>query len=260
MPATEPQLATLLGIDEELASRVTLSALGRPFTALAVQTVHSGIDYATLGQGWNHPQARISYRNADGPSFGKSRERQERSRKTLAALANTLIHEPDAGSRLVAAFCSEIGRPQNTGNATFAAVSAALEAELVLPLRALSEGIVSMTRTFNGAPVPRADIERVVDEIVAHVLDGSFSEWRYTNAVGVRQLEGLSAQQIAIWREPTSMSHTATLETHEDREESSFGCEIPSHTPIPHAHSAHPIPILRPRATPPLSRPADGWR
>eukprot|EP00966_Prymnesium_polylepis_P139441 3222066-Prymnesium_polylepis.1 len=38
-----------------------------------------------------------------------------------------------------------------------------------------------MTTTFSGNPVPRAPIEATVDAIVGTVLNGTFSDWRYTN-------------------------------------------------------------------------------
>ena len=55
---------------------------------------------------------------------------------------------------IVSAFCVEIGAPEIAAGATFPAVAAALRGELVLPLRALKEGIVSMTTTFNGGTPP----------------------------------------------------------------------------------------------------------
>ena len=73
-----------------------------------------------------------------------------------------------------------------------------------------------MTRTFNGGAVPRAAIQATVEEIVAAVLAGRFSQWRYENDVGRAQLAGLSAAQVALWREPTSVQWGPTLRTHED--------------------------------------------
>ena len=105
---------------------------------------------------------------------------------------------------IVGAFCTEIGRPEAAANATFEAVAAALQGELLLPLRALSEGVTSMTSTFNGAPVPRAPIEAVVKDIIAHVLDGTFAEWRYTNSVGKRQVTPLARRRFARAR-PTAV-------------------------------------------------------
>ena len=136
----------------------------------------------------------------------------------MVALAQRLVGGGAAGAEaaLVELLCAEIGRPAAAAEATFAAAAAALDAELVLPLRALNEGIVSMTTTFNGAPVPRKAVEACVGDVTRHVLNGSFAAWRYSNAVGAAQLAGLSDAQIAVWREPTSVAHTDALRTHED--------------------------------------------
>ena len=50
------------------------------------------------------------------------------------------------------------------------------------------------------------------------MLRGTFSEWRYTNPIGQKQLEGLTPSQIAKWREPTRVEHSSLLITHEDAE------------------------------------------
>ena len=191
----EHDLASTLG-DEALAHQIfsTLPAAhAEAFAALAAQAVRSGIDYKTLGLGWDHPQTRTAYRDVSGASFScsASRQRQKRSLESLISLGKNITADGSARDAteagLVSAFCTEIGRPQAAANAKFPAVAAALQGELTLPLRALSEGIVSMTRTFNGAPVPRAPIETIVSSIISHVLDGSFTDWRYTNPVGQRQ-------------------------------------------------------------------------
>lgn len=52
-----------------------------------------------------------------------------------------------------------------------------------------------MQQTFNGAPVPRGPVLAAVEALTAAVLAHRFSEWRYTNPVGRRQLEGLSEAQ-----------------------------------------------------------------
>ena len=66
-------------------------------------------------------------------------------------------------------------------------------------MRALNEGVDSplgnMQQTFNGAPVPRGPVLAAVEALTAAVLAHRFSEWRYTNPVGRRQLEGLSEAQ-----------------------------------------------------------------
>ena len=187
--------------------------------ALDAQAVKSGIDYATLGQGWSHPTARVEYRNAEGDSFRKSSKRQLASRERIESLVKTLAAADDEDAKqraLITAFCEEIGSAAHAANATWDGVRAALDGELLMPLRSLAEGVESMTKTFNGAPVPRAPVQSTVDAILAAVLAGRFAAWRYENPVGVRQLEGLSDAQVAKWREATRVEHSSVVTTHED--------------------------------------------
>ncbi|KAL1520740.1 hypothetical protein AB1Y20_022308 [Prymnesium parvum] len=222
--ATASSLAITLN-DTGLADKMG-SILPAPhaeaYAALVVQAVRSGIDYRTLGLGWEHPTTRTAYREASGASFSASasRQRQERSLERLRELGYSITSGMSLGrveAELIQALCDEISRPEMAAKATFDAVSAALGAELLLPLRALSEGIPSMTRTLNGAPVPREAVEATVQSIISHVLDGTFAEWRYVNPTGRRQLDGLSQAQIDVWRESTTIRHAPSLETHEDR-------------------------------------------
>ena len=121
---------------------------------------------------------------------------------------------------LIGAFCQEVGAPGLAAHATIAGVVAALTGELLLPLRALNEGVDSpngnMQTTFGGSLVPRVPVRAAVDALSSAVVAGTFAEWRYTNAVGRRQLEGLNDEQIAKWREPTRTSHDGGLVVHED--------------------------------------------
>ena len=180
-------------------------------TQLSDQAVKSGIDYASLGQGWEHPTTRIAYRNADGDSFRKpaSIDRQQKSRERLEALARTLAastEESDAHGAMVQAFCIEIGAPSLAANATWEGVQSAINAELLWPLRSLAEGVTSMTKTFNGAPVPRAPLQAAVDTILAHVLDGSFSTWRYENPVGAQQVGSIPHNSASRVMNPAAAS------------------------------------------------------
>jgi hypothetical protein len=76
----------------------------------------------------------------------------------------SVAQDAERETLLVAAFCSEISYPPGSlANANFNAVAAALEAELLLPLRALREGLNDMTRTLRGQLVPWAPLQRVVD-------------------------------------------------------------------------------------------------
>ena len=231
-PMPRPPDASLgVLIEQVSAAEAAVSVLGgadsahsRALHALAEQAIHRGIDYRTLGLGWDHPTSRVAYRKAQGVSFNKpaSRDRQVASRIAIASLVASIAALPSgapmAAERLIISeFCSQIGAPAFATNATFDGVLAALDNELLLPLRAFNEGITSMYTTFNGAPVPPGPVKQAVHDLVSATLANRFSEWRYTNPIGARQLEGLSADQIAKWREPTSSTH-GELRVHEDEE------------------------------------------
>ena len=215
-------------VGDSEAAQAALKALspelGAAFAALAEQSVRRGIDYAKLGLNWDHPQSRLEYRQCQGTSFAKraSQERQALSQKAMLQLAQQLVSANQEAQEqlLIAAFCQEIGAPGLAASATITGVVAALAGELLLPLRALNEGVDSpngnMQTTFGGSKVPRAPVRATVDALSSAVLAGSFAEWRYTNPVGRRQLEGLSDEQIAQWREPSRTSHGGGLVVHED--------------------------------------------
>ena len=197
----------------------------RAFRQLAEQAVTMGVDYATLGLGWEHPTSRCQYREAtqDSIACAASRARAARSRAALVALAGTLAGGgggADADAALADAFAREVSASSAArAGADAAAVRAALAGELVLPLRALNEDRGrSMTLTFNKVALPAERIAACVDAITSHVLDGSYARWRYGegNPVGARQLEGLSDEQKALWAEPTRSEAGGGVVVHED--------------------------------------------
>ena len=188
----DPQLSQLAAVPNVSADEV------RALRLLAEQAVERGIDYAALGLGWNkHPDSRSAYRDCRHTSCQRSRDRAEQSRLALAELAREMIagHASEPHSALIAAaFAREIGTaapcPSDSAVAGAAAL-AALEGELLLPLRALNEDRrsgASMTRTFRGAALPAEAVTAKVDEITARVLDGTFAHWRYANPVGAAQV------------------------------------------------------------------------
>mmetsp|Transcript_54390 Transcript_54390/g.158781 ORF Transcript_54390/g.158781 Transcript_54390/m.158781 type:complete len:283 (-) Transcript_54390:74-922(-) len=88
--------------------------------------------------------------------------------------------------------------------------------QLLLPLRALNE--CEMRCTMTGEPLPTEELRQVVRTVTGAVLSrpGGFEDWRYGNPVGQEQLRGLSSEQLAAWREATSMGHPRGVRTHED--------------------------------------------
>lgn len=175
-----------------------------------------GIDYASLRMGWHHPNARSEYRKRQHRSFTdqRSRVRTEASHTLLKELITT---GGASEAAVTAAFVREIGlkadAPAASG-ANFGAVLAALEAELLLPLRAYQEHGGKAYRTKPGAPIPPAAVDQVILDITTHVLKGDFSAWRYSNPIGRRQLQGLSEAQVAKWAEP-ARTKVGNLVVHE---------------------------------------------
>jgi hypothetical protein len=168
---------------------------------------------------------RMQYRRAEHGSIlaPVSRQRAEQSKMTMKDLLLKAAGGEDSEESTRKLFLWEIGVDPLSASglqATFQGVAAALEAELLLPLRALKEGEAFMHKTHGGSPLPPALIAQVVQAIIGAVLSrpGGFNAWRYSNPVGLRQLEGLTERQIALWRQSFSVSHQSGLRTHEDSE------------------------------------------
>jgi len=187
---------------------------------LLAQQATKAIDYATLGQGFppQHPTDRLSYREGTHSSFVKSQSRCQRSMEALQELCRS---SPFLSERaLCQLFVKEIGcHPDLAETATLEGVRLALEHELLMPLRALNEGKKWMYQTFAKQPLPSAQIDEVVQDITASVLNNSFRAWRYGNPVGLKQLEGLSPQQLQQWQESSSTwvkLENRTIRVHEE--------------------------------------------
>eukprot|EP00854_Cymbomonas_tetramitiformis_P003409 gene3409-4288_t len=205
-------------VDRLTKSNFVSSEESQALALLAEQAIRRGIDYASLSLGWNHPTSRIEYREATHKSItcSASRLRQQRSKSALTRTVQAILEGQEKAQDAIAElFLQEIGAKGQNIAPTWAAIVAALENELLLPLRALNEGQQSMSRTFNGQPVPRQPIAEAVRSLTTHVVQGTFKNWRYTNPVGQRQLQGLLEWQKEAWKESTSMTH-GKLRTHED--------------------------------------------
>lgn len=204
------------------ASQSVLEAI----VSLAEQAVTMCIDYRTLGHSWEHPSTRLQYRQGCHPSStcAASQQRADKSRQRLSELCVSIANgHTTAEAALVETFLLEIGVPTDgpvASSATFSGVLCALDAELLLPLRALQEGQQCMHRTYTGNPVPVSAVSNVLQELFAATLSGpgAFSEWRYSNPIGTEQLRGLDQEQLAKWKEPTAVGHAGGLRTHEDEE------------------------------------------
>jgi len=191
--------------------------------ALAEQSTTMCIDYRHLGQHWKHPHSRGQYRLGTHPSTlcCQSRNRAQQSKQQLAQLFRAAAQgHIDLETAIVRAFMCEIGVEEEVvvEQASFAGVAAALEAELLLPLRCLNEAQRSMHQTVSCQPVPAAHIQDTVQALTAAVVSGpsGFSDWRYNCPRGRRQLEGLSDEQVELWKTPTSYQQRGSLRSHED--------------------------------------------
>ena len=95
----------------------------------------AGIDYASLGQGWDHPM--LASRTAPHRATVSPPQRQQAShaapRRRRKSLGGKSAEE--AAQALIAAFCVEIGAPALAPNATWEGVKAAVDGELLNPLR-----------------------------------------------------------------------------------------------------------------------------
>jgi len=226
------RLSFLLGscelVQELEASGHAAAGAVDALAALAEQAIWMGIDYRTLGLGWKHPTTRSEYRCGQHPSttHRSSRRRAGESRKRLVrALEEVVNGRRNVQAVIVEAFLREVGlvdaRYAECGAAaTYAAVCAALRAELLLPLRCFNEGEEFMLETHRGNPVPRDAIAECLKALMLAVVshpDG-FSRWRYTCPACVEQLRGLSSAQVALWRKPLHLDHGESVHTHEDGE------------------------------------------
>lgn len=226
------QLAERLGrlledapLAQELQCAVSTTVL-LALVALAEQAVCMGIDYATLGLGWNHPRSRKQYRSFKHESIQAhpSRQRADASRRRLLWAVKAIVDgKVDAQEAITSIYVSEIGLAVDVlpgSAATFSGVSAALVAELLLPMRALCEGLLSDREVFDWgkAPLPQEELRRTVHSIIGAVLSGpdGFTRWRYSNEVGQEQLRGLNRHQLEHWQKSTELMHESGLKTHED--------------------------------------------
>lgn len=227
------RIGSILG-DMHLARRFELDVDGcrnlpalSALSALAEQSVNMGIDYCSLGLGWHHPRSRMEYRSGSHPSqmADASRERACESQRSLIELSVAILEgKIDMESGVTKAFVREIGLSPEAApalSATFSGVAAALTGELLLPLRALNEGLLAQNvevRTMNDEVVAKNELRWTVEALTGAVLSKSdgFAEWRYSNSVGSDQLRGLSVPQVRQWQHPFAVEHAGGIRTHED--------------------------------------------
>jgi hypothetical protein len=191
------------------------------FTQLA-DSATSALDYRKDQASWVGPMAREHYRlkKYDGYRIQNASERQNASKENIRkTLAEALKQDDPAKAvetALVAAFLPEIGvtaAQSKDWNMTAGAIRAALDHELLFPLRALNERTVAgISMKFHGRGLEEPG-KQALDAILQHVLEGSYEDWIYTNPVGAQQLSAMSDEQRAKWR----ADHSTTAVTQSGR-------------------------------------------
>jgi hypothetical protein len=212
--------------------------------AILGDTASTALDYAKLPTGWDtlggersgplYPTTRAEYRER---RYAKkmvelSRDRQTESRLSLMdALDRALSAEdcaPAVEAALVQGFAREVGIPDAkaaTWRSRADAVRDALDKEALIPLRALYAATAHLDH--RGVPLHghskdalNAACRALVEEIVEHVVEGDFEQWRMTNPASAEQLRSLSPDQLRAFLEPVSIEMTTdsgrTLRTREE--------------------------------------------
>lgn len=175
-------------------------------SAVLLDEAQAAPDYTQAGKGWFHPSSRRDYRARTHDAFSRfaSADRQQVSGKRMKDMLEQVVAYKDPSALLdnglKMLFMQEVGwggHDTQHWKPDTSAVKAALLGELLVPLRALTETRASMTK---GDPTLRPSIDRAVSNIVQHVVQGDYAEWRYDNPVSKHQLGGLDEGQLAAWK------------------------------------------------------------
>lgn len=208
-----------------------LEGFQKNMTAFAqlADSATSALDYRQQQGSWVGAYSREHYRQKKYEGFRAQAavERQKASREAIHdSLAAALKSDEPAKAvekALVAAFLPEIGvtaAQSKTWKVDAGAIRAALDHELLFPLRALNERTVeSIAQKFYGRGLEGPG-QKALDAVLQHVLEGDYENWIYTNPVGALQLAPLSDVQRDQWREGHSTTAVGkngrTLTTREE--------------------------------------------
>lgn len=199
--------------------------------ALVLDTARSAPDYASTRMGWHYPQARSEYRaRAFDPwnLYASDKRQQESVGSATAQLQIHALSKDPAGDLqklFLDTFFAEIGVPKDVAATWKPKLDAVFDAvakhEALLPLRALNETVVDMANAgarTAGLPPPqtRALAEKLVPkvrdfvrDVTKNVVEGTYREWRYENPLSKAQLQALSKEQLAKWKEGLSVESWA---------------------------------------------------
>lgn len=219
-PALERVLeATALRLEPRL--RGPFQAQLGAFLRLATEAL-SAPDYAATGMSYDYPGSRAEYRaQAFDPwmsfaSLDRQRRSREACREALSAVTESPAPAEAMAAGLIAAFLREIGAAESALRPapTVERVQQAIEAELLLPLRALRETAEDMVQAalrpvapepFEPAPerVPAEALlgqtRALIDTLTAEVLGGDYRQWRYQNPQSAESLRGLDRSARQRW-------------------------------------------------------------
>lgn len=219
-PALERALEeTALQLDPR--ARAPFQAQLGSFLRLATVAL-SAPDYARTGMSYDYPGSRAEYRaQAFDPwmSFA-ALDRQRGSREACRAALSAVLESPKPaeamGEALIASFLREIGASRDSLRPPprVELVQKALEAELLLPLRALQETADDMVQAalrpvapepfepaaeHSSAQALLAQTRALIDTLTAEVLGGDYRRWRYRNALSAESLSGLDRPGRQTW-------------------------------------------------------------
>lgn len=222
--STPAQLSTVAGAAKVIADRLgapelagELEAAGArakneggfkeaiaTFARLAEQAT-SAPDYAVTGSGWHNLWSRGEYRRQlhSGDVVFQSEERLDSTAVRLRQAAKTAAESRSPTTALskaaVRGFMQEVGvhpRLADTWKPNLAGVSQTLQAEALVPLRALNETIGDVPAKYGRV---RPQMRQVVSDITQAMVEGRFSEWRSTHPASAKQLAPLSPAQKDAW-------------------------------------------------------------
>jgi hypothetical protein len=214
--------------------------------ALMTDSAATMLDYQACGTGWDgwdsggdfckhYPEDRQAYRLREYPRLYefRSQARQERSRAQLGeALSEALAGKGVAKAvekSLVEQFITQIGVDAETSKEwkpTAEGVSKALDQELFIPLRALYDASGNLDhRGINIKGHDPQNLNRMsreaVTEMVRHVAEGDFDDWRFNHEKSRVQLECLTPAQEEAFRAPVSIEKIGRagkkLSTHDEQ-------------------------------------------
>lgn len=223
-----PDLADRVTAAEARVAPAAKERFSRALSSLALvaDAALTTLDYDRMSTGWDgfgdvskFPTSKSAYRHRAYREdlLRTSEPRQERSRAELGAALDAALAAGDPATALehtlVDRFFAEVGVAPETRadwKPTAAAVTTAVEGELLIPLRALYAAAAHLDHRFVplGKHTPAeldAQCRAAVEQVIRHVGEGDFASWRFEHEASRAQLASLTPAQEAAFRAPTSI-------------------------------------------------------